>query len=168
MKQIEKMLRDKIGLDAATIGSSVIERAVRLRMKSCNVRKSKEYQELLSSSDTEWQELLESVVITETWFFRDLQPFLTLARLVSEEWLPSHPARKAKILSLPCSSGEEPYSIAMALLDKGVPRERFEIDGVDLSARAVARGERGIFKKNSFRGQQLAFRDRYFQLTKDG
>ena len=42
MEQIEQILRDTIGLDAASIGSSMIERAVRLRMKSRNIRKSAE------------------------------------------------------------------------------------------------------------------------------
>ncbi len=168
MKQFEQILRDTIGLDAASIGSSMIERAVRLRMKNRNVRKRGEYQQLLEDSESEWRELIEAVVVTETWFFRDIQPFTALAQLVSEQWLPDHSLGKAKILSLPCSSGEEPYSVAMALLDAAVPAERFEIDGVDISDRAVARAERGIFRRNSFRGKQLGFRDRYFQAIREG
>jgi chemotaxis protein methyltransferase WspC len=73
-----------------------------------------------------------------------------------------------RLLSLPCASGEEPYSLAMALRDAGVAPERFQIDAVDISARALAHAERGIYGRNSFRGQDLAFRDRYFQPSKDG
>ena len=76
---------------------------------------------------------MESVVVTETWFFRDREPFGALVRLVLEEWLPSHPAEPVRLLSLPCSSGEEPYSLVMALLEAGVPPERFRIDAVDIS-----------------------------------
>jgi len=162
------MLREKIGLDAASIGSSLIERTVRLRMKHLNLRKGREYQELLSSSEGEWHEFLESVLVNETWFFRDSHPFTTLTRLILEEWLPTHPTGKVKILSLPCSSGEEPYSIGMALLDTGICPEKYQIDAVDISDRALARAERGIFRKNSFRGKQLGFRDRYFQVIREG
>ncbi|ODV41430.1 hypothetical protein AWV79_36315 [Cupriavidus sp. UYMMa02A] len=42
------------------------------------------------------------------------------------------------MLSLPCASGEEPYSIAMALLDAGIPAARFRIDALDISARALS------------------------------
>src|SRR5437016_4095645 len=139
MKEIERALREKIGLDAASIGSSLIQRSVRLRMKSHGLKKSEEYRRLLESSRAEWDELIESVVVTETWFFRDQEPFEVLARVVLEEWLPANPVSRARLLSLPCSSGEEPCSLAMSLLDAGVSPHQFQIDAVDLSARALAR-----------------------------
>ena len=61
----------------------------------------------------------------ETWFFRDRQAFAALARLAHEEWLPTHPDGVLSLLSLPCSTGEEPYSMAMALLDAASPRTAF-------------------------------------------
>ena len=42
-----------------------------------------------------------------------------------------------RLLSVPSSTGEEPYSMAMALLDAGVPADRFRIDAVDVSARVL-------------------------------
>jgi len=49
-----------------------------------------------------------------------------------------------------------------------VAPERFQLDAVDISARALARAERGVYRKNSFRAKDLAFRDRYFQTSKEG
>ena len=72
------------------------------------------------------------------------------------------------MLSLPCSSGEEPYSIAMALLDAGVPASRFQIDALDISERVVQFARRGLYGRNSFRGDALDYRDRYFTETGDG
>src|ERR1051325_7410805 len=128
MKRIEGLLRDKMGLDAASIGSGLVDRTVRLRMKSLGVKDVEGYKKLLVSSRAEWNELVEGVVVTETWFFRDCEPFGALVRQVLEEWLPAHPTAPLRLLSLPCSSGEEPYSLAMALLDAGVPNGRFQID----------------------------------------
>ena len=168
MKRIEHLLRKTIGLDSASIGLASIQRAVRLRMRSLRLRRLEDYEQLLEKSGPEWDELVESVIVTETWFFRDAEPLAAFARLMMQEWLPAHPAAPARLLSIPCASGEEPYSLVMALLDAGVAPERFQLEGVDISARALARAERGVYGKNSFRGKDLAFRDRYFQTSREG
>jgi chemotaxis protein methyltransferase WspC len=168
MLPIEHMLRERMGLDACSIGSSLIQRTVRLRMKSLGLKKVDDYHRLLQSSPNEWTELVESVIVTETWFFRDGEPFTAMIRLVLEEWLPAHPSGKLRVLSVPCSSGEEPYSIVMALQDAGLPADRFEVDAIDISARVLNRAKAGIFGKNSFRGKNLGFRKRYFQDSKEG
>ena len=79
---------------------------------------------------------------------------------------PSPPS--VRVLSLPCASGEEPYSLAMALLDAGVPAPAFAIDAADISANALGRAARAVYLKNSFRGRELRFRERHFQLTPEG
>ena len=58
--------------------------------------------------------------------------------------------------------------MAMTLLDAGLPSSRFHIDAFDVSAHALARAERGIYTRNSFRGADLAFRGRHFDQTPDG
>ena len=168
MSRIELMLRDKIGLDATSIGSSLIQRTVRLRMKCLGLKSPDQYEAVLARSQTEWDELVESVVVTETWFFRDQEPFSAFIRLLLAEWFPAHPASQLRVLSLPCSSGEEPYSLVMTLLDAGIPPERFEIHAIDISHRIIARAKRGVYTRNSFRVKDLDFRERYFQTTKDG
>ena len=168
MHRIEALLRKEIGLDAASIGSSLIERTIRLRMKQHGLKHIEAYRDLLGSSPEELRELIEAVVVTETWFFRDREPFNAFVQIVRTEWLPRHSAGALRVLSVPCSSGEEPYSLAMALLDAGVPDTRFAIDAVDISSNALARAERAVYGKNSFRGRDLAFRDRHFHHTKEG
>jgi CheR methyltransferase, SAM binding domain len=49
------------------------------------------------------------------------------------------------VLSLPCATGEEPFSIAMALLDAGFPPRRFRIDAVDISLRAIVYAEQAMY-----------------------
>lgn len=168
MNCIENLLCRRIGLDPASIGAGLIARVVRLRMKSLGLEQMEAYERILSSTKQEWDELVESLVVTETWFFRDLEPFTAFARLVTENWLPCHPVGMLRILSLPCSSGEEPYSLAMALADAGVPADRVYIEAVDLSARALKCARRGVYGKNAFRGADLAFRERHFQRTPEG
>jgi chemotaxis protein methyltransferase WspC len=168
MKQIEQLLRERIGLDAASIGSTLIHRTVRLRMKSLGLKQIQDYIRFLAKSPSEWNDLVESVIVTETWFFRDQEPFAALVCLVLGEWLPAHPTDPARLLSLPCSSGEEPYSMVMALLDAGVPPQRFRVDAADISGRALARARLGVYGRNSFRGKNLEFRSRHFKPVSEG
>lgn len=168
MKHIETLLRRKIGLDARTVGLAGIERVVRRRMQALRLSSPAEYAALLERAPAEWELFLESVVVSETWFFRERSAFRTLVKLVRNEWWPRHPHGRFRVLSVACASGEEPYSIVMALLDAGVSPERFSVEGVDVSARALARAERGVFGNHSFRGRELQFRLRYFLATPEG
>ena len=166
--EFEQLLKRTIGLDAATIGSSTVARAVRARMSACEVVDTRIYWELVGKSSGELQALAEAVVVAETWFFRDREAFAALARIANNEWLPNHPDEDMRLLSLPCASGEEPYSMAMALLDSAFPMSRFSIDAVDISAQAVTHARRGVYGRNSFRGVELEFRDRHFEATEHG
>jgi chemotaxis protein methyltransferase WspC len=166
--EFESFLKQEIGLDAASIGSSAIEHSVRVRMSACELNDMLAYLELVRTSAPELQALIEAVVVPETWFFRDREAFSALAHMAFEEWLRTHTDGVMRLLSLPCSSGEEPYSMAMALLDAGFPASLFQIDAVDISARLLTHAKRAVYGKNSFRGDNQEFRDRYFEATAHG
>jgi len=164
----ERWFNQTMGLDAATVGGSVAERAVTSRMAACGYSDRTTYWHFVQSSSIEQQELIEAVIVPETWFFRDAEAFAALPSLYNDRWAVAHPGVSLRLLSLPCSSGEEPYSIAMALLDAGVPGERMSIDAVDISERSLARAARGLYGAYSFRGRDLRFRDRHFEPIGDG
>jgi chemotaxis protein methyltransferase WspC len=159
---LELLLKEAMGLDAASIGASAVERAAQLRIEASNLPDLRAYIEFARASDAELQQLIETIVVPETWFWRDPQAFDLLSRWVFESWLPSNSRGPLRLLSLPCSSGEEPYSMAMTLLEAGFPAARLSIDAVDISERALALARRAVYGKNSFRGAELAFREHYF------
>lgn len=169
---IEALLKERIGLDAATVGPGMIERAVRERLASAAVADHHAYWNLLHAHPDELQALIEAVVVPETWFFRHREALLALARFAKMRVFGSDRqpdgAGPLRILSVPCSTGEEPYSIVMALLDAGVPAQCFQVDAVDISARALERARIGQFGSNSFRGSPLDFRDRHFTASAGG
>jgi chemotaxis protein methyltransferase WspC len=166
--RIAALLKEKMGLDAESIGVACVERAVRQRLAARGLEDVQVYWEQLSAVEQELQELIEAIVIPETWFFRDPEAFTALVQVVREEWLAKHAEGTLRILSLPCSTGEEPYSMAMALLDGGLPPSRFHIDAIDISTRAIALAELGVYGRNSFRVKDLGFRDRYFEPVERG
>lgn len=166
--RFERLLKSRIGLDASSVGSAVIERAVRQRMSGLALHDEDEYWMRLNGSPGEVQALIEAVVVPETWFFRYPESFTTLARLAFERLPSLGGGRALRILSLPCSTGEEPYSIVMALLDAGLSEYLFEVDALDVSARVIERASLGVYGRNSFRGDELGFRDRHFSEVAEG
>jgi chemotaxis protein methyltransferase WspC len=121
---------------------------------------------LMATAD-ERQALIDALVVPETWFFREREAFAALARL-GRERLARQPGEVLRVLSVPCSSGEEPYSAAMALLDAGLNAEQFGIDAIDISAASIAAAERGVYGRNAFRGEGLAFREQHFEAVQGG
>jgi len=164
---VERMLSKAIGLDPSSIGEAAFSRAVRSRLLALSLESIDVYRAYLTSRPPEIQNLIEAVVVPETWFFREPEAFATMVKHVSERST-KDPTAVLRLLSVPCSTGEEPYSIAMALIDAGYPPDRFRIDAVDVSALAIAQALRGIYRKNSFRGTNLGFRARHFEATPEG
>jgi len=155
-------LKERIGLDVASVGPAIIERAVRQRSIAQQALSADEYWRALQGSQDEQQALIEAVIVPETWFFRYPESFATLARLATARMAEIKGMRALRILSLPCSTGEEPYSIAMALLDAGFAPHQFKVEGLDVSPLSVERAKSAVYGKNSFRGQQIDFRERHF------
>jgi chemotaxis protein methyltransferase WspC len=156
---IQGMLKDATGLN---LPRSAVERAIRARMEALGQSDRKQYAHDLmqGAAPDELAQLVELVVVPESWLFRDPRAFALATEFVKARL--ARGARLVRILSLPCAGGEEPYSMAMALCDACVPLDAFMIDAVDISADCIARAEAGIFGRNAFRAQDLAFRDRYF------
>ncbi|WP_242194342.1 MULTISPECIES: protein-glutamate O-methyltransferase CheR [unclassified Pseudomonas] len=161
-------LKERIGLDVASVGEAIIERAVRQRSQIVQAQTPEAYWRHLQSSRDEQQALIEAVIVPETWFFRYPESFATLARLAKARLAEIKQMRALRILSLPCSTGEEPYSIAMALLDAGLAPHQFKVLGLDVSPLSVERAKRGVYGKNSFRGSDIDFRERHFTEEADG
>ncbi|MFI8224597.1 CheR family methyltransferase [Pseudomonas sp. NPDC085632] len=161
-------LKERIGLDVTSVGPAIIERAVRQRTTLSQAAHADEYWQLLQGSRDEQQALIEAVIVPETWFFRYPESFATLGKLARNRLAELNNMRALRILSLPCSTGEEPYSIAMALLDAGLKPHQFKVDGMDVSPLSVEKARRALYGKNSFRGQDLDYRDRHFMPEQDG
>jgi len=169
IEEFSGLLKRRMGLDSGSIGQAAVERAVRHRMHAAGVDDEQDYLMRVQAWPDEMQQLIEAVIVPETWFFRYPESQVAMATLARERlFAPGCEGRVLRVLSVPCSSGEEPYSIAMALLDAGVPAHRFQVDAVDISVRMVEFAQRAVYGRNSFRGGDLAFRDRHFSEVPEG
>ena len=167
MSGIERMLYARIGLDPTTVGSSLVERAVQRRMTICRVHDPAAYSARLAVDAQEILELVEEVVIPETYFFREAEGLDAVAVRAATGDGRATEQSPLRILSAPCSTGEEPYSIAMALLAAGVAPPAIAIDAVDVSREAVARARSAVYRGGSFRGTDDHWR-RFFHAVPGG
>jgi chemotaxis protein methyltransferase WspC len=140
-----------LGLDAATLGRRSVERIVAAALSRSGAADAGAYLERLAASPEECERFIEELLVPETWFFRDGEPFVFLRRYLAETWLAAHPERTLRILSAPCSTGEEPYSIAMTLREAGLTADRFTLDAADVSRRALAAAGEALYGRGSFR-----------------
>ena len=121
--------------------------------------------------EAELRHLLNLVTVTETCFFRDASQFRLLREhiiptLISERSARGDRTRTIRIWSAGCSSGEEAYSIALALDEMGAhkryPDWKIEIIGTDLNTRVLDKARRGVYSPRSVRNVEGRLLDLYF------
>lgn len=162
MAEIIALLRREIGLNPDSMGENVVQQAIGRRIVATACKDIAEYVTRLSASRDEVQELVEEVTVPETWFFREQTAFECLRR---------HAMLSSGVLmvaSMPCATGEEPYSIAMSLLELGLPASRFRVHALDISHRALLLAQRGEYGEHAFRAADNTFRRHYFAPAATG
>ncbi len=161
------LLHTETGIDASITGERSYVYAIKNRMQSLNISDQREYLELLHQSADEMGQLVDDIVVPETWFFRDQHAFDALVTaLNSSSRVNPFPRR---ILSVPSSSGEEAYSIAIKLFESGYTAEMFSIDAIDISQRNINAARRGLYRQHSFRNHLPDhIMQKYFISDRDG
>lgn len=163
---LQRWLQETIGLNADSISTSALEYSFQQRMKSHQLETLSSYYTQLLTDPAEPEKLIQSIVIPETWFFRDPGAFTALSEHLRSHWLPLQ--QPLRIASIPCSTGEEPYSITIQLLETGLTAEQFKIHAFDISPLAIAQAQRGLYRHNSFRMDKPDFQHRYFNEVSPG
>jgi len=165
---VAELLQERIGVDPLSLGATVLSSIVARRMRALGLTVPQHYAAHLTNSAEEFAALIEDVVVAETWFFRGGNVFSYLGDHVRREITTASPTSMFRILSAPCSSGEEPYSMAIALMEAGIPCERWTIKGVDLSPRTLARARHGVYRESSFRETPARLQRKYFHASNAG
>ena len=157
------MVFDRTGIDVHSIGQSAFSCAIRIRIEKSGCRDSDHYLALLENDVDEFNALVEEIIVPETWFFRDPFAYKALTRHLKSAPVSDEPFR---ILSLPSSSGEEAYTIAMTLLENNIDHDDFIIDAIDISQKNIDIAREGIYRKNSFRSEMSELiLNKYFNFS---
>lgn len=118
-------------------------------------------------AETEWPKVFNALSVQETYFWREADQLRALVDHMMPALASRHGSGPIRIWSVPCASGEEPLSIAMALNEAGwFDRLPIEIHGSDASTSALAKARDGRYRERAFRAIPPGLRDKYF--TADG
>ena len=101
---------------------------------------------------SEFQELMNGVTVNETYFFREKEQFEVLANSILPELHAKMPAGKPlRILSSPCSTGEEPYSMILHILEEVnvVEQRDIEVVGIDIDSTVIAKAQASKYSERS-------------------
>lgn len=144
--------------------------ALGIRMGLRNISLPELYYAVLNREEEELLALIELLTVNETYFFREMNHLQLMIDTLVPELLASRRHGTIRILSAGCSTGEEPYSIAMLLRERyGAESERlFNITGVDIDSKAIACARKGIYGKSSHRGTNPKLLERYFEPVGEG
>jgi chemotaxis protein methyltransferase CheR len=116
-----------------------------------------------------WRELVDRLAVPETYFWRQPDQVLAVARVLAPHHFARRPATPFRIWSAACCTGEEPLSIVIALAEAGLlERYSFEIVGSDASAAMLERARTGLYGERSFRALPPELRARYFRAESGG
>jgi chemotaxis protein methyltransferase CheR len=167
LAELAALLKERVGLHIRQDGHSALRIAVTARIEELreSAPDGAAYLATLRSSagDEELRRLLPLVTVGKTSFFRDERQFRALDAL-----LPSLVARargggrRIAIWSAGCATGEEPYSIAMALAEAGAEPEHVELLATDVNPEAVAQATRGMYDARRMRDIPERLRERHF------
>jgi chemotaxis protein methyltransferase CheR len=141
------------------------------RMKELQIPSLREYFECLTIRpirQAELAALLNEITIGETCFFRNLPQVDALRRIVIPKIIEAKsnlPVRSLRIWSAGCSTGEEPYTLHMALLEEAAGRLKdwnVEIIATDLNERSLAHAKQAVYGDHSTRKLTPFYKERYF------
>jgi chemotaxis protein methyltransferase CheR len=115
----------------------------------------------------EWLRVMDAFSVQETYFWREFVQIRTLVELIVPAWFKTG-RKPLRIWSAACATGEEPFSLAIALEEAGWGRHPISIRASDASEAALARASAGIYRERSFRSLPPELRERYFQPVPEG
>lgn len=174
LERFIQLIATHTGLHIRPEEREALTQKIRLRMKLFNISVPEIYYLLLKDSspqsDDEWQELAISLTVCESYFFRDKGQFSLLRHKILPELIAAQKYTKTlRIWSAGCSTGEEPYSLAI-LLNELIPdcdRWNIFILGTDINQNAIEQARQGVYSSWSFRLLESQLKDRYFFLKGD-
>lgn len=190
IEQFVKLISDYTGWHIREQDRNVLQQKIWTRMKALKLFQPEEYYQILAAvteqnlenfreSQAEWKKLISLLTTGESYFFRDRGQFKLLENHIFKELIErqysenliakSGIPKSLRIWSAGCSTGEEPYSLAI-LLQEMIPNwQEWEIliIGTDINQEAIEKAKRGIYSQWSFRMVEPALQKRYF-IERDG
>jgi chemotaxis protein methyltransferase CheR len=169
-RQLRDLIRDRFGIYYDDTKQFLLQSRLQTRLIKRSVPDFGAYYRFLTSSperEQEWDELASVLSNNETYFFRERAQLEVLASEVVSDAVRA--GGKLRVWSSACSTGEEPFSLAMTLLEtRKLAASQIQIKAGDLSPRALERCKIGFYRDLSFRATPPELIQKYFRPFEGG
>jgi chemotaxis protein methyltransferase CheR len=172
-QRLRQLIYEQSGINLNADKRTMLELRIKRRLRSLNHGSFEEYCRYLFGAQGLRQEivhLLDVVSTNKTDFFREPEHFEFLMQKAVPELAARSPnGRPWLVWSAGCSTGEEPYTLAMLLQQWGEehPGFRFKVLATDISTTVLAKAEKGIFSREVVRPVPVALQKKYFLRSRD-
>lgn len=169
---IRDIIKDYCGLYFDDISRYLLEKRLSRRIKNHHLNDFRDYYRFIrydKRAEEELMAIMDLLTVNETYFFREQNQLKAFSEEILDELKTVNRDRKTlRIWSAGCSTGEEPYTIAMLINERGYFNGwDIEIYGSDINQRVLQSARRGVYRRNSFRTTEPYFMSKYF-IEEDG
>jgi len=167
------LIHQRAGISLNADKRTMLELRIKRRLKSLHLGSFTEYCDYLFSKESHEDEIIHFIDVVstnKTDFFREPDHFDYLAqKAVPDLMLRNSSGRPLALWSAGCSTGEEPYTLAMVLSECGAlhPNLRFTLLATDISTTVLAKASRGVFTSEAVEPIPTALRRKYFMRSRD-
>lgn len=171
-RRFSTLIEGVCGIKMPDVKKHMLESRLRKRLRILDMRSFRDYYEFLTSPEgrqTEMVPMIDAVTTNKTDFFREPAHFDYLTKKVLPELLPTMTSNRVKLWSAGCSSGEEPYTLAMILSEYVRLREHFNFSilATDICTSVLEAAHRGVYEEEKIDPIPLEMRKRYLLRSKD-
>lgn len=163
---IRDMIRDYCGLYFDDNSRYLLEKRLSRRVRNLHLDDFRDYYRLIrydKSAEIELAAIIDVLTVNETYFFREQNQLLAFSEEILKELRETNQReRTLRIWSAGCSTGEEPYTLAMIINEKGFAGWEVEIYGSDINQRVLQTARKGAYRRNSFRTIEQYYMSKYF------
>jgi chemotaxis protein methyltransferase CheR len=165
-QKFAKLVYEKCGIHLGEKKQALVQARVGKRMRALSIERYVDYYDFVEqdSSGKELVSLLDAITTNVTHFFREDRHFKLLGLLL-RQWEDAGQTR-FRIWSAASSSGEEPYSIAMTVLENLQNPRDTKILATDISTRLVEKARQGIYEQHSMETVPVNYQARYFEALR--
>ena len=169
-EQYRNLIYKESGIHFTSTNRSILESRLKERLREKGIASVKDYYAKISGDQGELKSFLDSITTNLTRFFRNQAHFDALEHYVIPELIKikKTSGNTIRIWSAGCSTGEEPYTIAMLLSEILSPPWKYEIIASDLSLKCLMTAKEGFYADSRIVGIPDAYLKKYFDKVEGG